>query len=83
MFYVLKARQKDIYVFAKGNGQPHMYDISMYKMRIPDPNDSSVMEEIIRECDKVFYLTDIKEKIRDEKIKKIVDDKLEIKYNKQ
>lgn len=83
VFYVLKARQKDIYVFAKGNGQPHMYDISMYKMRIPDPNDSSVMEEIIRECDKVFYLTDIKEKIRDEKIKKIVDDKLEIKYNKQ
>lgn len=81
LFYVLKARQNDIYVFAKGNGQPHMYDTSMYKMRIPMPDNLDVVNDIISECDIVMAKTDLKEDIRDLRIKTIVDTKLEIKYN--
>lgn len=81
IFYVLKARQSDIYVFAKGNGQPHMYDTSMYKMRIPMPDNQNIINELITDCDSIWSASDIKEDVRDSRIKDLVDTKLCITYN--
>ena len=81
LFYVLKARQKDIYVFAKGNGQPHIYDTSMYKMKIPVPSSVSIMKKLVSKCNPIMAKTDIKEEIRDKQIKDIVDTMLSIGYN--
>lgn len=81
IFYVLKARQNDIYVFAKGNGQPHMYDTSMYKMRIPMPDDQTVMNRLITDCNAIWSDTAIREEVRDARIKQIVDNVLSISYN--
>lgn len=81
IFYVLKARQNDIYKFAKGNGQPHIYDTSIYKMSIPLPDDQAIMDEIINLCDQIYAQTDIKEEIRDKNINTIVYDNLGIKYS--
>lgn len=83
IFYVLKARQSDIYVFAKGNGQPHMYDTSMYKMRIPMPDDQNIINELINECNSIWLASDLKEEVRDARIKNVVDTKLNISYNHQ
>ena len=80
IFYVLKAIQNNIYIFAKGNGQPHMYDTSLYKMRIPMPNSEEIKQKIVSACDEVWGKTDIKEEARDRQIKECVYSELQIKY---
>lgn len=80
IFYVLKAIQKNIYEFAKGNGQPHMYDTSLYKMRIPMPDSPEVMRRIIVSCDDVWKKPDITEVARDRQIKDCVYRELQLSY---
>lgn len=80
LFYVLKARQEDIYKFAKGNGQPHVYDNTIYKMTIPVPEDENLINSIINECNKIFAQTEIKEEVRDSRLKEYIYETLKIKY---
>jgi hypothetical protein len=45
------------------------------------PDNFNIVNDIISKCDSIMAKNDLKETIRDERIKKIVDTKLEIKYN--
>jgi type I restriction-modification system DNA methylase subunit len=50
LYYYLKFIQNDIYLLQEGSVQPHIYPITIHKLKIPIPS-IEVQEEIINYCD--------------------------------
>lgn len=55
IYYVLKAKQDDIYSFQQGGGQPHVYPKDLKTLRIPHP-PLVVQEQIVAELDGYFAI---------------------------
>ncbi len=62
VYYILQYKQSDIYKFATGNAQPHIYESQIYRFRIPLP-DKSVIKDIVDKCGKEDAKKDIKEDV--------------------
>lgn len=50
IYYVLKAKQDDIYAFQRGGGQPHVYPKDLISLKIPLPS-LVIQEQIVAELD--------------------------------
>lgn len=50
IFNILKAKQKDIYAFQQGGGQPHVYSKDLKKIKLPLP-PIEVQEEIVKQIE--------------------------------
>jgi len=55
LYYYLKFIQNDIYLLQEGSVQPHIYPITIHKLKIPIPS-IEVQEEIINYCDNNFKI---------------------------
>ncbi|MFI3296739.1 MAG: N-6 DNA methylase [bacterium] len=63
VYYILQYKQSDIYKFAKGNAQPHIYESQIYRFRIPVPTDRAVIEELVIKCSDVDKNVNLKEDV--------------------
>lgn len=78
IFYVLQFKQADIYKFAKGNAQPHLYEQDIYKLQIPMPQDEEIIHNVVKECNAIDSDKSRSESYRLHKKKEILVKLLEI-----
>jgi type I restriction enzyme M protein len=62
LFYLLKSRQKDIYKFQTGGGQPHVYSKDFSNFKIPLP-PIKIQEDLVVELDAYQLIIDACNKI--------------------
>ncbi len=76
VYYILQWKQQDIYKFARGNAQPHIYEPQIYKFLIPIPEDENIIKSVVEKCQEVDSVKNSKDEYKLSEKRKIIDEML-------